>query len=260
MYRTVALAKIDVTGAGLVIEDFNMTFEIHAKKLGRIEFHPSAAVAYTQDPDNFGEYVRQVRRWILGFWQTVRRHRLHPSVFWVALAVFIFELLTSSLMFVLVSRCCLPRCSPACCRSSLPIRRAGRSGLADLLQPQDVLIGVLMPDYLLTIMAACVLRNPRYLYLGLVLPAHADRGRALCLRVLPKAWMGRSSGVWVSPTRRRESRSTASRRQLDRSCGQWCHQRCRRECTPGAGPGQPTRVTTHCSRAKESQRMPYSAW
>ena len=33
MYRTDAVAQIDVTGAGLVIEDFNMTFEIHAKKL-----------------------------------------------------------------------------------------------------------------------------------------------------------------------------------------------------------------------------------
>ena len=43
MYRTDALQHIDVRGAGLVIEDFNMTFEIHAKKLGRIEFHPSAA-------------------------------------------------------------------------------------------------------------------------------------------------------------------------------------------------------------------------
>ena len=102
MYRTRALAHIDVVGAGLVIEDFNMTFEVHAKKLGRIEFHPWAAVAYTQDPDNLNEYVKQVRRWILGFWQTVRRHQFRASVFWFALMIFIFELITSSLMFVLV--------------------------------------------------------------------------------------------------------------------------------------------------------------
>lgn len=55
MYRTSALAQIDVIGAGLVIEDFNMTFEVHARRLGRIEFHPWAAVAYTQDPDRLGD-------------------------------------------------------------------------------------------------------------------------------------------------------------------------------------------------------------
>ena len=79
MYRTSALAKIKVLAPGLVIEDFNMTFEIHAKKLGRIAFHPSAAVAYTQDPDNLQDYTRQVRRWILGFWQTVRGKSCRPE-------------------------------------------------------------------------------------------------------------------------------------------------------------------------------------
>ncbi|GAP54097.1 poly-beta-1,6-N-acetyl-D-glucosamine synthase [Arthrobacter sp. Hiyo6] len=79
MYRTSALAKIKVLAPGLVIEDFNMTFEIHAKKLGRIAFHPSAAVAYTQDPDNLQDYIKQVRRWILGFWQTVRRMGCRPG-------------------------------------------------------------------------------------------------------------------------------------------------------------------------------------
>ena len=69
-----------------------MTFEIHAKKLGRIAFHPSAAVAYTQDPDNLQDYTRQVRRWILGFWQTVRRHRLQAGKFWFVLVFYIIEL------------------------------------------------------------------------------------------------------------------------------------------------------------------------
>ena len=102
MYRTDALAQIDVTGAGLVIEDFNMTFEIHAKKLGRIEFHPSAAVAYTQDPDT----SRRVRPAGAPLDPRLLADRpaasFPPGVFWVALAVFIVELITSSLMFVLL--------------------------------------------------------------------------------------------------------------------------------------------------------------
>ena len=202
MYRTSALAHIDVTGAGLVIEDFNMTFEIHAKQLGRIAFHPSAAVAYTQDPDTFGEYVRQVRRWILGFWQTVRRHRFHTSVFWVALAVFIIELITASLMFVLLVPVLVACMLAGLAQSIAPDPGSWTFQLAGLLHPQDVIIGVLIPDYLLTIMAACVLRRPRYLLLGLGFPLMRIVDAALCLRVLPKAWRARSSGVWISPTRR----------------------------------------------------------
>ena len=73
---------------------------------------------------------------------------------------------------------------------------------------------MLIPDYLLTIMAACVLRRPRYLLLGLGFPLMRIVDAALCLRVLPMAWMARSSGVWVSPTRRAEP---APRRRHHRS-------------------------------------------
>ena len=60
---------------------------------------------------------------------------------------------------------------------------------------------MLIPDYLLTIMAACVLRRPRYLCWAWF-PLMRIVDAALCLRVLPTAWTARSSGVWVSPTRR----------------------------------------------------------
>jgi cellulose synthase/poly-beta-1,6-N-acetylglucosamine synthase-like glycosyltransferase len=202
MYRTDALRQVDVVGAGLVIEDFNMTFEVHAKKLGRIEFHPSAAVAYTQDPDNFGEYRRQVKRWILGFWQTVRRHRLQRSVFGVSLFVFIFELISSSLMFVFLLPVLLLSTLAGLLYGLVPDPTGWLLWFSDFLQPQSVLIGVLIPDYLLTVMAACVLRQPRYLLLGLAFPLMRIVDAALCLRVLPKAWIGKSSGVWISPTRR----------------------------------------------------------
>jgi cellulose synthase/poly-beta-1,6-N-acetylglucosamine synthase-like glycosyltransferase len=210
MYRTDALARIDVTGAGLVIEDFNMTFEVHAKKLGRIEFHPSAAVAYTQDPDTFREYVRQVRRWILGFWQTVRRHRFHTGVFWFALAMFIVELITSSLLLVLLVPLLIASMMATVLQTIAPDAGSWSSWLAGLLTPQDVLIGVLLPDYLLTIMAVCVLRQPRFLLLGLGFPLMRIVDAAVCLRALSMAWFARSSGVWVSPTRRAGSSPPAA--------------------------------------------------
>ena len=92
MYRVEALAQIELEAPGLVIEDFNMTFEVHHRHLGRIAFHPGAR-AITQDPDNLRDYTRQVRRWSLGFWQTVRRHGFWPSRFCLALVVTVFELL-----------------------------------------------------------------------------------------------------------------------------------------------------------------------
>lgn len=192
MYRTSALAHIDVVGAGLVIEDFNMTFEVHARRLGRIEFHPWAAVAYTQDPDRLGDYVKQVSRWILGFWQTVRRHRLRVGVFWITLAVFVVELVTSSVMFVLLVPALLLTAVAGAVQLVDPT--SWSASLSGLLPPEQVFLGVLLPDYLLTIMAVLVLRRPRYLLLGLGFPLMRILDAALCLRMLPRAWRGSSSG------------------------------------------------------------------
>src|SRR4029450_7121923 len=96
MYRTRILSSIDIDAPGLAIEDFNMTFEVHARRLGRIAFHPGRAIAYTQDPHTLRDYSKQVERWSLGFWQTLRRHGLHVGRFWCLLAAFVAEVLTSS--------------------------------------------------------------------------------------------------------------------------------------------------------------------
>ena len=97
MYRSSVMSQIKLDPIGLVIEDFNMTFEVHRHKLGRVAFNPGAAVALTQDPDRLVDYRKQVSRWALGFWQTVRLHGLfHRGRFWVALTIWCVELLLSS--------------------------------------------------------------------------------------------------------------------------------------------------------------------
>ena len=83
MYRTAAVKKIKIDAPGFVIEDFNVTFELHAKSLGAIAFDPSRAIAYTQDPDTAGDYFRQTYRWTLGFWQAVARHRFNVSLLYI---------------------------------------------------------------------------------------------------------------------------------------------------------------------------------
>ena len=111
MYRTDVLPRMEMNPPGLVIEDFNMTFEVYQKGLGKVGF-TLRAVAVTQDPDNLGDYVRQTRRWAIGLWQTVRRHPPQANLFTAMLALLLIELITSSLLFLL-----LP-----------PAYRAGRAG------------------------------------------------------------------------------------------------------------------------------------
>ncbi|MFI5240399.1 MAG: glycosyltransferase [Candidatus Saccharimonadia bacterium] len=60
---------------GSLTEDFDITMQIHRKKLGKIQYIPRA-VTYTQDPLNFSDYVAQVSRWYRGFFQGVVSHKL----------------------------------------------------------------------------------------------------------------------------------------------------------------------------------------
>ncbi|MEG9248115.1 glycosyltransferase [Arthrobacter sp. Soc17.1.1.1] len=203
MYRTSVLRHIDVQGRGLVIEDFNMTFDVHARKLGRIAFHPAAAVAYTEDPDNLGDYMRQIRRWNLGFWQTVRRHRFRFTKFWVNLWIHIVELVVSGILLLTV----LPLLALSLIFDALPAELQQLpmplDWIVNALPLEAVLIGVLLPDFLLSVLAAAVLKRPVYLVFGLLFPLVRMLDAAICLSQIPKAFVpAGSTGIWTSPRRR----------------------------------------------------------
>ncbi|MHA7282926.1 glycosyltransferase family 2 protein [Arthrobacter sp. TMS2-4] len=204
MYRTSVLEHIDVAGRGLVIEDFNMTFDVHARKLGRIAFHPSAAVAYTEDPDNLGDYIRQIRRWNLGFWQTVRRHRFRFTKFWVNLWIHIVELVVSGILLLTL----LPLVALSLIADAIPGTLMQQAPpvlewLSEAIPLGAVLLGVLLPDFLLSIFAAIVLKRPVYLLFGLLFPLMRMLDAGICLSQIPRAWLpDRTSGVWTSPRRR----------------------------------------------------------
>ena len=73
-YRTSILAELDWDG-GTLVEDMDLTIQIHRKRLGRIRYAADALV-HTQDPRRIREYVGQLTRWHSGTWQVMRRHRL----------------------------------------------------------------------------------------------------------------------------------------------------------------------------------------
>jgi cellulose synthase/poly-beta-1,6-N-acetylglucosamine synthase-like glycosyltransferase len=199
MYRTSALRHINITAPGIIIEDYNMTFDVHAQQLGRIAFHPRAAVAYTQDPDNLPDYINQCKRWSLGFWQAVRYHQFKPTVFWVALLVLIFDTLASSLVL-----CLLLPIAVLNILSGVWLHESVTT-LSGLEQLRYLIFGILIPDYALTLVAAIALRRPRYMLLGVVFIGLRIIDAATYLWACQQAWLQHSSGIWQSPKRRQNT-------------------------------------------------------
>lgn len=58
-----------------LVEDMDLTMQIHRKRLGRMTFTPHA-VAYTQDPQTIRQYIGQLTRWYSGTWQVMLLRRL----------------------------------------------------------------------------------------------------------------------------------------------------------------------------------------
>ena len=73
-FRSDVFAKVDFANKSLT-EDFDVTLQIHRQKLGKILFIPKA-VAYTQDPQNLQDFIKQITRWNRGVAQGIRRHKI----------------------------------------------------------------------------------------------------------------------------------------------------------------------------------------
>jgi biofilm PGA synthesis N-glycosyltransferase PgaC len=73
-YKTSIVGALDWHG-GTLVEDMDLTIQIHRKRLGRVRYETDAIV-HTQDPRRIGEYIGQVTRWYSGAWQVMRRHRM----------------------------------------------------------------------------------------------------------------------------------------------------------------------------------------
>jgi poly-beta-1,6-N-acetyl-D-glucosamine synthase len=87
-----------------VTEDFDLTLQIHRKRLGRIKFIP-AAVNFTQDPKTLADFYNQTLRWQRGFFQGVRKYKigLKPHRIDISIGYQLFEtLLYLVQLFVIV--------------------------------------------------------------------------------------------------------------------------------------------------------------
>ncbi len=73
-FKTDIIKHLDVTSQGLT-EDFDITLQVHRKKLGKIRFIPDA-VNFTQDPQTLRDFCKQNARWQRGFFQGVTKYKI----------------------------------------------------------------------------------------------------------------------------------------------------------------------------------------
>ena len=94
-YRTDIIKYLDFE-TGSLTEDFDITLQIHRKRLGKIRFIPEA-VNYTQDPKTVKDYANQSLRWYRGFFQGLREYKigLRPRKIDLAVHLVLGELLLS---------------------------------------------------------------------------------------------------------------------------------------------------------------------
>ena len=203
LYRTSVLPEMDMNPHGLVIEDFNMTFEVYRRRLGKVAC-TLAACAKTQDPDNFREYVGQTKRWSLGFWQTVRRHKLRLRFFWLALVVLCVELIASSAILLLLPLVLLFYFIPALYPALLsnPLVSELHVVLVTNMNVAAVVLAIIIPDFILTLFVSVAERKIRYVVFAPVFLPMRMVDAAITLYSLPQAFLKRSDGRWKSPTRR----------------------------------------------------------
>jgi poly-beta-1,6-N-acetyl-D-glucosamine synthase len=212
IYRTAVLPAIDINPVGLAIEDFNMTFEVYHKSLGKVGF-TLKAIAVTQDPDNFRDYVRQTRRWALGFWQTVRRHPPRLNLFTAMLALSLTELITSCLVFITLPVVAAILVIPELVSTApgWPVYGSVYTFMSAHMTLNRILYGVVGPDLLSTCFVALIDRRARLLLSAPFFPFMRVLDAAIGLYAIPLAWLANSNGTWKSPARRGGPRAGSHR-------------------------------------------------
>jgi cellulose synthase/poly-beta-1,6-N-acetylglucosamine synthase-like glycosyltransferase len=202
LYRTDILSQIDIARPGLVLEDINMTFEIHTKRLGRIAFDPFIAVAYTQDPDNWHDYAKQLHRWCLGYWQTIRAHYRHFNLFWFSVALQAGELIVSSIVGLMM----LPMLFLTVYLDLLApywgYPTINGHSIISTIPVHLFLLGFFAPDMLMTIAAVFLARRRDLALLAPLLVFVRIIDSCIVLWSLATALRAKSNGQWKSPTRR----------------------------------------------------------
>ena len=206
IYRSNVLKQLEIDTPGLLIEDFNLAFQFHKKKLGKIGYSPSL-IGWDQYPDNLVDYWKQVRRWNIGFFQTVKKNGLWFSMFWLALGTFTIEVFLNSIYILFLPLLLLFLIIPALGVSHQILDMFSflyrNFGPYQSLNLRDIFIGTYLIDYMFTVIIGLIGRKPQFIFYGLFFFfMHFVASLILLSSVIP-GFFGSSSGRWVSPKRQR---------------------------------------------------------
>lgn len=196
MYRTRILRHLDLATPGIWIEDFNLAFQIHKNRLGRIGHDPRIR-AYYHDPRNFRDYIHQVSRWNVGFYQTVRLQGIWPSLFWLTTGLFSLEMLLNAAITV-----GLPLTTIGYGMTKLlpgiffPETSLWQLVLNNLLAFWWLIAGMALTDYALTVFIALRDRRPLLLLFGLGFFLFHILNSVILLTSFPKGLLISSEGKW----------------------------------------------------------------
>lgn len=202
LYRTDILRHLSFSAPGVIIEDFNMAFQLHKFKLGTIAHHASV-IASTQDPDNFADYRSQLLRWNLGFFQTIRYWGVWPSFFWLSLSVSLLETFTFSLLLFIIPLLLLLPLTQYLIPGLWPPENAVLGWLtANRLDLLLIYAFLILTDYLITLFIGLREKEDKLSVYGLAFIFLRYVDAAIFLYAFIKAFTTRSSGVWSPPLRR----------------------------------------------------------
>jgi len=210
LYRSEILKKLEIDTPGLLIEDFNLAFQLHKKKLGTIGYSPTS-IGWDQHPDNLKDYWNQVRRWNIGFFQTVKVNGIWLSFFHIALITFSVEVFLS-VIFTLF----LPILLVYLVISQISFLQTNAvvSGFISLYQSfgpyryvslRDIFIWLFVFDYGTSVIIGLTHKKPQFIFYGLFFFfMHYVTSLILVSSLIP-GFFGKSVGRWTSPTRRDEA-------------------------------------------------------
>ena len=199
MYPTQVLRKLDLVTPGILIEDFNLAFQIHKKNLGWIAHFRAIAARY-HDPVNFIDYSAQIRRWNVGFYQTIRKWGVWPSLFWIFTLLFSLEVALFSLVSLF---------APLVFMASIFLFAAQRFAglnLFTMLYPYfigylEFIVAIVILDYALTVFIAAKNRAPMLLFWGIGFFLFNLINSWVLLISIPQGLLTRSTGRWVPAKR-----------------------------------------------------------
>ncbi len=202
IYRSDTLKKLEIDTPGLLIEDFNLAFQFHKKKLGKIGYEPRM-IGWDQYPETFTDYWKQVRRWNIGFFQTVKKNGVWPSFFWLALGIFSFEILLHSIFLLILPLILLSLVSSYFSLGPLngPINFYQSLPFYESYTLSDLFISIFLIDYILTVVVGLWIKKPQFIFYGVFFIFMHYATSLILLSSIYPGFFGKSEGIWNSPKR-----------------------------------------------------------